>query len=136
MLYLNIYKIMLEAFLPIVTPDLPDNTMNVRTISAWILIILIAAGYGMAALGKLTGAATDMFAQWGYPAWFALAIGSLEGLGAVGLLIPATTRWAVWGLSLIMLGAAYTHIANNEGLDLIRPIIFTSAMWGALYLRK
>ncbi len=113
-----------------------NNITKVRSILAWVLLVLIALGFAAAALGKLTGAATPMFANWGYPAWFATVIGCLEALGAVGLLIPSTARWAVYGLTVIMLGAAYTHLANNEVYDLIRPIIFTSFMWLVLYLRK
>lgn len=110
--------------------------MKGRKIAAWVLITLVAAGFCMAALGKFSGAQAEMFAQWGYPAWFALFIGSLEGLGAIGLLVPKTTRWAVYGLTLIMLGAAITHIVHNEGWNIMRPVIFTSLMWGALYLRN
>ncbi len=69
--------------------------------------MLLAAAYGMAGLGKLTGAATEMFAGWGYPAWFATLIGILELAGALGLLIPKTTRYAILGLTGIMLGRLY-----------------------------
>lgn len=60
-----------------------------------------------------------MFAHWAYPAWFATLIGVLELTGAVGLLIPRTTRYAVLGLTVIMSGAAYTHLANHEGIQVL-----------------
>ncbi len=100
-----------------------DNA-RIRKIAGWALSILLAAGFAMAALGKLTGAATEMFASWGYAAWFATVIGALEALGAVGLLIPKTRSWAAVGLSGIMAGAMYTHLTNGEGEQVVRPLIF------------
>jgi putative oxidoreductase len=77
-----------------------------------------------------------MFAHWGYPAWFATLIGVLELTGAVGLLIPRTTRYAVWGLTVIMLGAAYTHLASHEGIQVLRPVIFLAVLWAIWWLRR
>lgn len=103
---------------------------------SWVLVVLVAALYTLAGVAKLTGAASGNFAGWGYPAWFALVIGILETAGAIGLLIPVTMRWAAYGLTIVMVGAAYTHLASAEGLQVLRPVIFTAIMWTALYLRK
>ena len=107
-----------------------------RTISSWILIVVLAALFVGAGLGKLTGAATPMFASWGYPAWFALLIGIAELAGAIGLLIPKTTRWAVIGLAGVMLGAVYTHAAAGEGAQVLRPLIFLGALATIWLLRR
>ena len=107
-----------------------------RTISAWILVAVLAALFIMAALGKLTGKSLPMFAGWGYPVWFAYTIGVLEILSAIGLLIPRTTTYAIFGLTAIMLGAAYTHLAAGEGLAVLRPIIFLGGLWGIWFLRR
>ena len=77
-----------------------------------------------------------MFAHWAYPAWFATLIGVLELTGAVGLLIPRTTRYAVLGLTVIMSGAAYTHLANHEGIQVLRPVIFLAVLWAIWWLRR
>lgn len=95
-----------------------------RTITGWILSVLLAAAFAMASLGKLTGAATEMFVGWGYATWFATVIGVLEALGAVGLVVPKTRSYAAMGLSGIMLGATYTHVSNSEGGQVIRPLLF------------
>ncbi len=108
---------------------------KLRIIIGWVLTVLLALAFLAAAAGKLTGAATAMFAHWGYPAWFATLIGILELAGAVGLLIPKTMRYAVLGLTVIMFGAAYTHLANHEGLQVLRPAIFLAVMWLAWWLR-
>ena len=112
------------------------NQAKLRNASSWLLLILVAALFAMSGIFKLTGGAADMFAAWGYPAWFAIFIGVAELAGAVGLLIPKTTRWAVYGLSVIMAGAAYTHLAHNESAQIIRPALFALVMWTALFLRR
>jgi uncharacterized membrane protein YphA (DoxX/SURF4 family) len=77
-----------------------------------------------------------MFTHWGYPAWFATLIGILELTGAVGLLIPRITRYAILGLTVIMFGAAYTHLANHEGIQVLRPVIFLAVLWAIWGLRR
>jgi uncharacterized membrane protein YphA (DoxX/SURF4 family) len=76
-----------------------------------------------------------MFLHWGYPRWFATLIGVLELAGGVGLLIPKVTRYAIPGLSLIMFGAAYTHLANHQGIQVLRPVIFLAVLWIVWWLR-
>lgn len=106
-----------------------------KSVTAWVLVLLLALAYGMAGLGKLSGAAVEQFAGWGYAPWFATLIGALELAGAIGLLIPKTTKAAIAGLTVIMLGAAYTHLANGEGADVIRPGIFMALLWAVCWLR-
>ena len=101
-----------------------------------MLAVLVALVFTASAATKLTGVATLMFAHWGYPAWFATLIGVLELTGAVGLIIPRTTRYAVLGLTAIMFGAAYTHLANHEGLQVLRPVIFLAVLWAIWWLRR
>jgi putative oxidoreductase len=112
------------------------NVSKSRTIIGWVLAILLALGFFAAAAGKLRGVAAPRFEHWGYPAWFATFIGVLELAGGIGLLIPQTTRYAVLGLTAIMFGAAYTHLANNEGLQVMRPIIFLAILWTLWWLRR
>ncbi len=109
---------------------------QIRRIFSWVLAVLLAVGFLLAAAGKLTGAAVPMFEGWGYPTWFAMLIGILELAGAVGLLVPKTTRYAVYGLTVIMLGAMYTHLVNDEGGQVVRPIIFLVLLWLVWWLRR
>lgn len=112
------------------------STSRTKTVLSWVVASLLAAGFIMAGLGKLTGAANEMFAHWGYAAWFATFIGVIELAGAVGLLIPRLTRPAILGLAVIMIGAAYTHVANGEGLGVLRPIIFMVFLATLWWLRQ
>lgn len=106
-----------------------------RSIVSWVLIVLLALVFLASAALKLTGVATPMFAHWGYPAWFAKLIGVFEFVGAIGLLVPRATRYAILGLTAIMFGAVYTHVANHEGIEVVRPIIFLAVMWLVWALR-
>ena len=107
-----------------------------RVIVAWVLAVVLALFFGLAGVGKLGGGANEMFESWGYPAWFALLIGVAETAGAIGLLIPRTTRWAIYGLTAIMLGAVFTHVTNGEAAQLARPLIPTLCLWILWKLRS
>jgi putative oxidoreductase len=109
--------------------------LRIRTIIGWVLAVILVLAFLASAAGKLTGAATQMFARWGYPGWFATLIGVLECVGAVGLLIPGVTRYAILGLTVILLGATYTHLANHEGIQVLRPVIFLAVLWIVWWLR-
>lgn len=109
--------------------------MRVRTVIGWVLAVTLALAFLASAAGKLTGAATQMFARWGYPRWFATLVGLFELAGAVGLLIPGATRYTILGLTLLMLGASYTHLANHEGIQVLRPVIFLAVLWIVWWLR-
>lgn len=112
------------------------NNARTRKIAGWVLSILLAVAFLLAALGKLTGGATEMFAGWGYAAWFATVIGVLEALGAVGLLVPRTRSWAAVGLSGIMVGAMYTHLSHGEGGQVVRPLVFLIVLGIVWWLRR
>ena len=106
-----------------------------RVVASWVLVVALASLFLLAAVGKLTGAAVPMFEAWGYPAWFAYAIGVCELAGAIGLLVPKTTRWAVLGLAAILLGALFTHVMNGEGAQVLRPLIFLGGLAAVWMLR-
>ena len=110
--------------------------MTARKIIGWILVVLPALGFLLAGLAKLMGAQSEMFVGWGYPAWFAYVIGVLEVGGAIGLLVPKTTRTAAAGLSVIMAGAVATHVMNAEAAQLVRPLAFAALMWAGWWLRS
>ena len=97
-----------------------------RNVFAWVLSILLALAFLLAGVPKLLAITgwVKKFTHWGYPRWSLPLIGLLEVSGAILLLIP---RFAIYGVGIliaVMLGAAYTHIANGEGLAVARPLIF------------
>ncbi len=68
------------------------------------------------------------------------AIGALEVLGAVGLILPAVTGIAPWlvpvaavGLGLVMIGAAVTHVryrAPHTAVPIVLLILAVVVGWG------
>ena len=103
---------------------------------SWAAAVVLAAGFVMAALGKFMGGATEWFEGWGYPFWFMILIGVLEVAGAAGLLIPKLTRLAVYGLTVIMLGALYTLIRTGDTGEIMRPLVFLILMWMLWWMRR
>ncbi len=108
-----------------------------KNIVGWVLQILLGVLFALSGAQKLMGEATVAanFEGWGYPDWFLMLTGVLELLGAIGLLIPMTAGWAASGLVLLMLGAAWTHISNNESLVAVVPLSFLALLAVVAYLR-
>lgn len=85
----------------------------------WVLSGLLAVLFLMAGGSKLAGAEQHVkgFAHWGYPDWFRLVVGSVEVVSAVLLLVPRAAFFGAAGLTVLMMGATYTHLfrASGEG---------------------
>jgi len=100
--------------------------------STLIIVVQIVLGLLFMLIGSMTVAGRKMFVEnfrrFGYPQWFRVVTGSLEVLGGLGLLIGIWLPWlavlASTGLTLVMLGAASTHIRIREPLQkLVLPIV-------------
>ena len=114
------------------------DRQRIKNGSGWVLSVLLTTAFMLAALPKLLGAQVWIvkFMKWGYPKWFPIAIGSLELLGGILLLIPRVATYGACVLGVIMVGAAYTHLANGEGLQVLRPVIIFILLGIALWLRR
>ena len=114
--------------------------MNDRTkmIINWIARAIIAIGFLLASIGKLTSnpQVIGMFENWGYPTRFYLLIGILELVGAILILIPKTVFHTAIGLFIIMIGAMITHIVSDPIINIIRPLVFMSLLSLIIYLSK
>ncbi len=109
-----------------------------KTILMWVCIAPLALLFAFTSFGKLSGdPETDAnFIRWGYNPTFKLVIGCLEGLGAIGLLIPRLRKWAAMGLIGIMIGAAYTHFMHDEARFIILNAAVTLLALGVIRLSK
>jgi uncharacterized membrane protein YphA (DoxX/SURF4 family) len=96
-------------------------------IVVWILAIFIAAVFVLVGVSKLTGTSairwSERFARWGYPSGAAPAIGILEILGGVALLVPRSRRVGVFMLVALMLGALVTHVVHGEFVRVVPPVV-------------
>ena len=88
----------------------------------WLLLggmFIIAGG------AKLMGSHSQVehFAQWGYPLWFLYLTGLIEVGGGICLFIPKAQFYGIVVLSIMMVGAALTHLRANEMSAFPVPIV-------------
>ncbi|MHA6762364.1 DoxX family protein [Streptacidiphilus sp. PAMC 29251] len=117
-------------------------------IALWIVAGLLAAAYLFGGGYKVITpkekiAAAGPSAKWAedFSAGSVKAIGALEVLAAVGLIVPAAANTApvlvplaALGLVLIMLGASVTRIRRHEAKFLVVDLVYVAlaafVMWG------
>jgi MYXO-CTERM domain-containing protein len=110
----------------------------------WVLQILLALAFLAAGLTKLTQPRQQLVTTMGWVEDFSdpsvRAIGALEILGALGLLVPAVTGVApvlvpiaAVGLALLMVGAAATHRRRGElpmiGINTVLLVLALVVAW-------
>jgi putative oxidoreductase len=112
------------------TPPVRASRQRAWTIVVWSLSVLLALMFLASGWGKLTNGATaagmsfdEQFVAWGLPAWFRFPVGLAELAGAVGLLVPRVRFLAGAGLTLLMVGAVGTHVANAEWIVVAIPAV-------------
>lgn len=83
-----------------------------RNAVLWVVQVLLAAFFILAAMPKLLGEPTTvkMFGTIGFGQWFRYLTGACEAAGAVGLLVPRLSGVAALGLAGVMLGATITNL--------------------------
>lgn len=118
-------------------------------VGLWVVQLLLAAFYLMAAWMKLTVPMTGLVEMgMGYvtmmPEGFIRLIGILEALGAIGLVLPAATRilpvltpLAAAGLVLVQVGAIIVHGMRGETamtlpMNLVLLALAVFVVWGRL----
>lgn len=99
--------------------------------------VLLALIVGAAGIAKLMGVPMvhQSFAILGLPSWFGYFIGAAEVAGAVGLFIPALSRFAAAGLAIIGAGAVYFH-ATNTPISQAVPAIIVLVLALVLAIKK
>jgi uncharacterized membrane protein YphA (DoxX/SURF4 family) len=77
----------------------------------WALCLLLAFVFLMVGGMKLLSrpVMVQEFNQVGLGQWFRYFTGTLEVIGALGLLVPKFSRWAALLLALVMVGAIIAH---------------------------
>lgn len=102
------------------------GTRNWWNIGLWVVQVLLAAAYAMAGLMKLTQpmdalAAMGMSYAIDYPEMLTRFIGTMEILGAIGIILPAATRilpqltpLAALGFAVIQVLAIGMHAMRGE----------------------
>ncbi|MDX9752181.1 MAG: DoxX family protein [Flavobacteriales bacterium] len=117
--------------------------MNERTLSfgdvrtartVWAAQIVLCIAFGVLGTMRLLlpmATLTDLFIWPGQlPVWMVRAIGAVELLGALGLVLPAITgiapwlmRWAAFGLAAMLVFALGYHIMLFKGAMLLPSLV-------------
>ncbi|WP_146992251.1 DoxX family protein [Bradyrhizobium macuxiense] len=108
-----------------------------KTIAAWSLKIVFALAFLGAGLFKLSGAAPVVveFDQIGLGQWFRYFTAACEVVGAVLLLLPATTGFGAFLLACVSVGAFVVQLLVLHG-DVVHTIIFVVAMVGLAWANR
>jgi uncharacterized membrane protein YphA (DoxX/SURF4 family) len=113
-------------------------------VAIWVLQILLALAFLAAGITKTTQPRQKLATNMGWVEDFSdpavRSIGTLEILGALGLLVPALTGVATVlvpiaavGLALLMIGAAATHRRRGElpmiGINAVLLVLAVVVAW-------
>ncbi len=106
-----------------------------RTIGYWASSIGVSILFIIAGLPKINdlGETFHQFAHWGYPEAFLTFIGITEVVAAIFLLLPRTSKYAAGYLSVIMVGAIYTHLAFDPLPYVFLPTVVLAFLAFVLY---
>ncbi|MFQ5629072.1 MAG: DoxX family protein [bacterium] len=78
------------------------NKATFKKIGVWIVFVVLGLFFVQAGLMKFTVAGwAKRLAFWGYPAYFHYAIGVVEMLSGVGLIVPRIRAYAAATLTLV-----------------------------------
>ena len=120
---------------------------NWWTIGLWVAQILLAVAFGGAGFMKLTTPPATLVGMMGHwvevvPSWLVLFIGTMEVLGALGMILPAATRIlpmltpaAAVGFAIIQVLAIGVHASTSETaktlpLNLVLLALALLVAWG------
>ena len=97
------------------------RSSSAQVVALWVATVISAVSIGSTGLAILftTGEWNRLFASWGYPLWFMVAIGVTEVLGAAALFVRKIAWLGAFTLAAIMLGA-YATLATHPGSHFFR----------------
>ena len=101
--------------------------MTFKRAAIWVVIVLLTVVFAYTGASKLAGRSAQgwekRFERWGYPSSAAPAVGVIEVVAALALLIPRARRAAAVTILVVMAGAFVTHLVHGEPLRLIPPTV-------------
>ena len=107
------------------------------TILLWVSSVARVGMIGLSGAHKLidSGPWALHFTRWGVPTWLIPLVGVAEVVGALLLLIPRTAPIGGLLLAGVMLGAAVTHILNNEPNRILLTLGLMAVATAVAYFR-
>ena len=107
-------------------------------IAATILSVVLAAVFLAVGVPKLVGAEPLILqaaAMRGFPEWIRIVVAIVEVIGAIGLLIPATSAVAATLLALLMVPAAITQRVSGEP-GIVAPVALFVLLFALAAMRR
>ncbi len=122
---------MITLLQPMTSPELSKGF----AMTSLAIRILVAAFFVFMAIKNLSGDAqmASDFARWGYPPWFGTLTAALQVLGAVLLLVPATTIAGAVLLAGILVGATVTHVLHDPPAAMASPLVVLTLVLVAVW---
>lgn len=116
----------------------PDKKM---VIAYWVVTILLAIPFALGGVADLIGPAdvVELFEGLGYPLYLPPFLGVAKLAAVVTILAPKFHRlkeWAYAGMTIDLLGAAYSHAAIGDDVrNILLPLGFWALVLGSYFLR-
>jgi uncharacterized membrane protein YphA (DoxX/SURF4 family) len=93
--------------------------MTYRKVAYWVTTSFAAMALGATGAANLlrVPAIRESLGHLGYPAYFAIILGTWELLGAAAIVapnVPRLTEWAYAGIFFVLTGAALSHAAAGD----------------------
>lgn len=100
-----------------------------KTVTAWLLQLLVGVAFLASGSMKLVGAEmqVETFDEIGIGQWFRYLTGVLEIVGALLIFFPRTAFWGALLLACVMVGAIFTHLALIGGSPLPAIVLLVLA---------
>lgn len=119
------------------TPTRKSRRPRRATAALGAVHVLLAVPIGVGGIQKVLGDPTmvDMFHDIGAGQWLRVVVGTLEILGAVGVLTPRIWGLAALGLSGVLLGATVTNLLILHASPL-PPLVFLALAATIAYARR
>ncbi len=119
----------------------PARAGRFATTALWILRVLLVLAFVVPVYRKFAGVpeSVELFDELGFGQWLRYAVGLLELVLALCLLVPPITGLAALGLVGVMAGAVVTEVYVESGrwvLPLILLLIAATLAWLSRYARR
>jgi putative oxidoreductase len=113
-------------------------TAKSRNIQTWALTALVVVLLLFSDSMKLSNnpQTAEQFLNWGFSDSFRVFIGVIEVLGAIAMLIPPLATLGASGLSVILLGAVFTHLAHDQATFALVPLVLLGIVLNVAYERR
>ena len=100
--------------------------------------LVLGMAFWLSGVPKIIGLELPVmeFVVWGYPDWLRILVGCLEIFGGVLLLFRHTLLTGALLLLPVILGAGYTHWVNQEGMELLRPVVYGAVLAIVVWQRR